>query len=215
MRSSLDMKIGLSQKANQAGKLNSLLTLVSNDISHAFMVSVNRDKERVNDGQIRTLFKVSSFGGKTKISLTTMNNTVAKKNLKEGELSFVVYEMKDSEKYPGRKDLYRGAVGVIPEDFREAPPLKLIANGIKGLKLEMWNGDSWVSDWDTEKSDYKQSIPKMVRINLTGYTMYPLEGEEDIARGTDEFDTRRITAVYLPYSQKSKELKSKTGSINY
>ena len=215
MRSSFDMKVALSQRANQAGKLNSVLATVSKDLSHAFMVSVNKDKERVNDGQIRTQFKVSSFGGNSKFSLTTMNNTAAKKNTQEGELSYVVYELKDSEDYPGRKDLYRGATGVVPEDFRDEPKLQILMRGLKSIKLEMWNGDSWISDWDTERSDYKQTIPKMVRVNLTGYSAYPTEGEEDPVIGTDEFDTARITAVYLPYSKKSKELKSKTGSMNF
>lgn len=215
LRSSLDMKISLSQRSLIAGKMNAALTTLSKDISQAFMLSVNKDKERVLDGQVRTIFKYSSFGGGSTLTLTTMNNSPAKKNVHEGELAFVVYELKDSKAFPGRKDLYRGASGVVPSDFRTAPESKVIAKGIKAFSLEMWNGDSWLTEWSTEKSDFKQSIPKMVRITLVGYSMEPIEGEEDVALESDDFETRRVTAVYLPYSERFKELKSKTGSMSF
>ena len=130
-----------------------------------------------------------------------------------GELSYVIYETKDSEEYPGRKDLYRGSSGGNPvSDFREEMPMKIIAKGIKSLKLEMWNGDSWRTDWDTEKSEFKQSIPKMVRVSHS--TQQLLEGEEDLAAGNSDFDTLRLTVVYLPYSKRFPELKEKTGSMS-
>ena len=215
LQSSLDMKITLSQRAAISGKLNSALTLLSEDISHAFTLSVNKDKERVSEGKVRTLFKLSAFGGATKLSFTAMRNQVSKKNKKEGELAYIVYELKDSESQPGRKDLYRGVTGVIPDDFREEPESKLIAKGIKKLTFEMWNGDSWKTDWSTEKSEFKQTIPKMVRITIVGYSIEPEEDEEDIALESADFETRRITAVYLPYALRFKELKDKTGSMSF
>ena len=89
-----------------------------------------------------------------------------------------------------------------------------LAKGIKSLNLDMWNGDAWRTDWDTEKSEFKQSTPKMVRISLVGYTTTPFEGEEDIVVGNSDFDSMRLTVVYLPYSNRFPELKDKTGSMN-
>lgn len=215
MGGSLDMKIALSQRAQTAGRMNSALTQISSDLTHAFMLSVNNDKERILEGKPRTIFKLSDFAGRTKLVLTTMKNGAVKKNIGEGELSFVTYELKDSEALPGRKDLYRGSVGVIPDDLNSDIETKLIARSIKMMKLEMWNGDSWRTEWNTEKSEFKQTIPKMVKITLVGYDMEPAEGDEDLAKDSDEFDTLRTTAVYLPYAQRFEELKSRNGSLDF
>lgn len=215
LRSSFDMKLAIGNKTETAAMLNSTLTTLTTDLKHSFMLSVNKDKERIADGLARTVFKYSAFGGNSRLAFTTMYNIAPKKNMGGGELSYVIYETKDSEEYPGRKDLYRGSSGGNPvSDFREEMPMKIIAKGIKSLKLEMWNGDSWRTDWDTEKSEFKQSIPKMVRVALTGYSTTPLEGEEDLAAGNSDFDTLRLTVVYLPYSKRFPELKEKTGSMS-
>ena len=209
------MKVALGQRSVIAGKINSVLNIIQKDLAHSFMLSVNKDKERVSEGKVRSIFKYSNFSGKSKLQFTTMFNTNVKKDTKEGETAYVVYELRDSEKLPGRTDLYRGSIGVIPSDFRNDPPMKLIMEGVREFKLEFWNGNSWIDNWNTEKSDFRQSIPRLVRVSFVAYTMKPFDGDDDIAIESNDFDTRRTTIVHLPYSERFKELKPKTGSVTF
>lgn len=212
---SLDMKLALSQRTQIAATINRVMTIMAEDLTHSFMLSVNEDKERVSQGVPRTIFEYSNFAGRPKVAFTSMRNTSIKRNAGEGELSYIVYEIRDSERYPGRKDLYRGVTGVVPTDFKDEPAMKALAVGIKSIKLEMWNGSDWREEWSTKKSEFKQSIPKMIRITVVGYSTVPEEGQADEATETDEFDTTRVSVVYLPYSQRFEELKSGSSTINF
>ena len=210
LRSSVDMRMALSQKDKVTVKANRILNKLSYDLSHAFLVS-SQDTLRAG-GQNRTLFNIEKSVEGESLRMTYQGHSPIKENSKESNLSFVVYKVLESKKFPGRTHLYRGESPRVPEDFKEDPPLRIFANNVKSIKLEYWNGSDWSRDkWDSANGDTKNKLPHMVRIEIILWSEEAIEGVKEDS-GNEALD-KYTTIVYLPNALDFEELKERTSSF--
>jgi hypothetical protein len=94
--------------------------------------------------------------------------------------------------------------------------MDLLADSIKEVKIQAWTGDGFVSEWSSQKSDTRDKLPQMIQLTVIAWNEIPDEGQEDVAlQGGDSFLTSFTTSVFLPYSARLKELKSRSKSVNF
>ena len=211
LRRTVDMKIALSEKDGVTQKLNRIMEKITYDISHAYLLS-SKD-HTLTGGKKNTIFKIEKADKGDTLSMTYTGHKPIKSNSPESSLSYVVYELAESKKHPGRKNLYRGEFPRIPEDFKENPKMELFAENVSKLILEAWNGDDWTKDgWDSTKSDMENLLPHMVRIRVAVWSEEASEGEssEDI---DDAPLDQYATIVYLPNALDFNEIKERTSSF--
>lgn len=211
MRSSFDLRFAMAQEARVTQRLDGALQRLSGDLAHAYVISA-KDILRTA-GKRRTVFKIDKSTSGDKLAFTFMNHRSVRKNAKEGDLSYVVYELKTSDTHPDRRHLYRGETARVPEEvwkFREQPPMQRIAEHIHTFEVEAWNGDSWGKfNWNSTSGDTRDMMPRMLRISLRGWLIDP----EDAESGDEEALVPYSTVVYLPYAKELKEQKDRASSF--
>lgn len=222
MRRSFDMQLSLSERAQVSSRLNVAMELVKQDLEQAYMLSVNEDKVRLVDGSTPTYFQVDTFGGKTTVKFTTLHGGEVPSQGAAGELIEVSYSVQTSRQYATRQALFR-AQRVLGVDTDLVP--EPVVEGIAALKLEMWNGQRWLQAWDTEKSEFKQSIPHLLRVRVQAYPEDPIiTGEDEVsdelaARAGGEWTTElldeRRSLIYLSWARRFAELKTKTSTLKF
>lgn len=213
MRSSFEIKDSLSNKNRITQRINVAMAKISGDLTHAFLLD---SREKRSDNRKRTIFKIEKSSRGDVLSMTYMAHEPMKKNSKESELSYVIYEIKESEKFPHRSDLYRGELPRIPKKdyrFKEKLDMQLFVPNIKSISFEPWRGDDWQKDgWDSTSRDTTNLLPHMVRIFIEAWTDDPVEGLEPDEISENSL-TQLATVVYLPYSLDFKELRSRNSTF--
>ena len=127
MRASFDMRSALSQQNKVTQRLNTTLQRLNYDLTHIFVLDDKMPGR--NDGlRRRTVFKVVESAGSQKIAFTYMGHEATRANSKESSLSYVVYEVRPSDKYPGRGHLFRGEFPRVPENFKTDIKFDVILN---------------------------------------------------------------------------------------
>ncbi|MCY4443935.1 MAG: prepilin-type N-terminal cleavage/methylation domain-containing protein [Proteobacteria bacterium] len=223
LKGSIDMRIALSEKEQVTSRLNVTLDMIKQDIEHAYLLSVNKDKELVRNGQNHTYFKIETFASKTTISFTTLHPRSMPSNTSSGELAKVMYEIKESKRHSPRMALWRGS---MPVNIDKDVNTELISEGIRSLSVELWNGSAWLNNWDSTKSEFRDALPRLVRITLKAYLRNPEygAGTEDVMQDslmmpTDDHSVshqgERRTIVYLPWAKRFPEIKDKTKTLRF
>lgn len=201
IRSGFDVKEALSQRAKVTHRFDVAMEALSNDLSGAFIVST---KDTTRDGnKRRTLFRITK-GDSDSIAFTYVGHRAIRENAKEGDISFVKYEVRESKKNPGRKHLYRGEAPRVPSDFKEHIPMFILAEDVASIKFDSWRGDEFTKDrWDSQNSETRDLIPHLVRITIQAW-----EDSPDDRLGKDIKPTVQYsTVINLPYSLDFKEQK--------
>jgi type II secretory pathway pseudopilin PulG len=199
LRNGLDLRFELSQKARTTHKINVVMQKVSKDIQHAFLIPSTQAFSR--RAEIKSLFRIKPWDQSSELRLTTMDHEPLLSSAHEGDQAFVVYRIEKDKN--NRPVLYRGESPVVPQNMDEDIPLVSLGSGIKSLKIQAWNGEGWKEEWDSAKSDWRDMMPKMVKIEVTAYSNDPASEEE--AYGDNDATTTARTVVYIPRSSNSKE----------
>lgn len=212
LQSGLDVKVAISSNSKVTHRMNFAMRRMANDLKHVYVLD-NNDTNRVISGQNHTMFKLDKTGSSDKVYMTTMNHSALRSNAKESDLGFVVYEVRKDDK--GFTHLYRGALGRIPESFREDPPMKIVTKYIKSIKIQPWRGDDWTDfKWNSLLGDTRNKAPHMVKLIIEGFDETP-----DPGMTSDELESfgtvKYATTLYLPYSAAFKEMREKVGSIRF
>ncbi len=216
LRSSFDIRMGLSAMGRTTQGVNTALQRLSDDIGLAFIIN-SKELARSGGGQ-RTIFRIAREGDNDVLTMTYMGHQSIEKNAKESELSYVVYQLKPAEKQPGRRNLYRGEFPRIPEkaaSTRDLPPMEMIATNIATLQFDPWLGDDWGRDgWDSSRGDKESKLPSLVRITLRAWEESADGGAG--SPGNNEEDPATVhfsTVVYLPFGLEFPSAKSRMGSF--
>lgn len=206
LRSTLDIKLALGENNTVTQKANRVLHQISYDLSQAFLVS---SKDMLRDaGQSRTDFKILKGPDSDSIQFTYTGHKAKKADSHESALSYVMYEIRESEKYPGRKNLYRADLPRVPASFKEKPDMTLFTDNIHAIRFYPWKGDDWSKEkWDSAGSSTRDKLPHMVLIEVFVRMDKPVEDEE---REMEVPLERYATVVYLGNSLHMKELKTPT-----
>jgi len=217
LRNTIDVKLSLSQKNRVTQRMNRAMQQVASDLSHAFVLTA-KDIDRTQ-GRKRTLFRIKKSGSRgDTLEMTYMGHKALKANSKESDYSYVVYELRESEKFPHRKNLYRGELKRLPSSdfrFKEQPDMQVFVPNVKNMTFDAWRGDQWSKDgWDSQSRDTENALPHMVRVTLQFWEEDPIEGMEP-----HEYEEESLismsTVVSLPYAIDFKEIKSRNSSVNF
>jgi general secretion pathway protein J len=218
LRSSFDIRLGISAIGRTTQSLNTAMQRLSDDISAAYIIS-SKELVRPGGGK-RTIFKITREGDSDILTMTYMGHQSIQKNAKESEFSYVVYQLKASEKQPGRRHLYRGEFPRVPENaanIRELPPMVLIASNIALLQFDPWLGDDWGRDgWDSSKGDKESKLPAMVRITLRAWEESAEAGPPAEGSSPEEEEQPTVhlsTVAYIPFSVEFPSPKTRMSSF--
>ncbi len=215
MRSSFDIRFSLSEDAKASHRLSAAIQKISSDLEHAFIVSTKDLDRGPTTRTTKTLFSIESRTGADKLMLTTMNHRAMEKGQSESDQAFIVWELKQDDKGSGLKHLYRGETTTLPEDFQDEPKLRCVAKYIKSFQVTPWNGERFVREtWNSNRSDYRNLLPTMVKIEILGLPEEPLDGASE-SEVKDEMLVKYSTVVYLPTSFGMKEPKDPTGTLRW
>ena len=215
LRSGFDIKSAISDKSQILHRMAVIMDRLTVDIQHTFYVSAKDTLKNGIERSMKTLFRIDKQGTADRLLLTTKTHKTIHAGRYESDLTFVVYELRDSQTSPGRKDLYRGETPYIPMDINEEPPMRLMARDIKSLVFEFWTGDRWSKDfWDTGRGDTRNRLPHLVRFTLEAYRWPQAEEEPADSRGDQGVEMMQ-TVVYLQDAWEYKELKDQDKSIKW
>lgn len=215
LRSGIDVKTALSEKSKVLHRMTIIMDRLTMDIQHTFYVSAKDTLKNGIERSMKTLFKIDKQGTNDRLSLTTKTHKTIHAGRYESDLTYVVYELRDSQQTPGRKDLYRGETPYIPQDLTEEPPMRLMARDIKSLIFEFWTGDRWSKDfWDTGRGDTRNRLPHLVRFTLEAFSWERVEGDNPDTRNDQAVETMQ-TVIYLQDAWEYKELRDQDRSIKW
>jgi type II secretory pathway component PulJ len=217
LRSGFEVRQGLSQRAKVVHRLSVAVNKVSTDVQEAFFVSPKDNPKNGLGRRTKGIFKIEKQGSGDRLSLTTKTHQANRAGANESDLTYVVYELRDSkdEAASGRKDLYRGESPYIPEDLKEEPPLRLLARGVKAFTVQTWNGERWMTNdyWDTGRGDSRNRLPRLVKITIEAYAEERVEGElvDERAEATEQIQT----VVYVADSWEYGDIKDQVKTIKW
>lgn len=222
LRSSIDVRQGLSNQTKTVRQMNFAMEMLSRDMEHAFVLSSTDQIRMAVERNFKTIFRVEPDGDSDKVSLTTMSNRPMLANENQGDQVYVVYELRDAEGRPGERDLFRGVVGIGAADFKEDPPANPILTNVKSFKVISWRGDDWLRDrWDSTRGDTRNKLPKMARIELSAFvdtsgTPFGVESGTSTNSNPESLPTFDAKTIVVPvFSSGMPELKQPIGSIRW
>lgn len=205
IRSSFDVRESLSQQNKVTHRFNIAMEAISRDLSVAYIVSTKDTARSGVTRDKRTIFKLTKVGDSDSLAMTYTGHRAIRSNSKESDISYVAYEVRNAPKEPGRKHLYRGETARLPADFKDLPPMSLLAEDIAAIKFEFWNGESFSKDkWDSTNGDTRDRMPQMVKITILAWEESP---EERLGRDVKP-TVQYSTIVFLPYALDFKEDKN-------
>lgn len=211
LRRSMDVKYNFSTQDSLNHKIIKIMNLISYDLEHAYIIPSTDLVRLVTSRTSKTIFKIEEVLSNVQLSFTTTSNTPLKKNMNQADTVFVMYTVEKNSK-SGRYKLFRGFEN-IPESFSDVPKKQLITEDLKQLEIKAWNGEDWVSDkWDSTSGDHKDTIPKLIKIDLS---LFEEEYDETKDLTSNEASSSLSTVVYLPYAEGFTESKKGTSSINW
>lgn len=212
LKNSVDLQAGLSEKSSAIHRLNLAMYKVVNDLQHVLYVQQKDLSRQSMSRKIQTIFQLDPGYDFSSLWVTTISHSIKFVSELESDMTYVVYKVLEDKDISGIYNLYRGEAARIPLDFKEEPSLELIAKYIKTFKLEAWNGEDWARDkWDTTKTDYKDKIPHMVKIEIEGY-----DEEPKSAQSLSSLSTIKLsTIVFITSAIEMPQLKQITTSINW
>ena len=130
----------------------------------------------------------------------------------ESDQTFVVYKI-EKDKDNQRPHLFRGETHSIPSNFEEDVPMVILAKNVKALRIKPWDGQKWVDDWNSGKSEWRDTLPRMVKVEVD---VYINELDDDTTQyGENDPITTLRTVVNIPKAVEMKELKDPSKTLNW
>ena len=212
MKNSIDVQLGVAVENQITHRLSLGIKQIVNDLEHAYILDTKNQSLNPAIRATKALFRITK-GSSDELFITTFSKRGRLANSFESDQTFVVYKV-DNDSETGLTNLYRGESRIIPDNFRTLPPLRLVTPNVKSLKITPWRGDQFTknSGWDTDKSEWRNTLPGMVEVELEIYTEE--NGEEACAE--IRVCTAKInTIVYIARSQNAKPSRKPSSTIRW
>lgn len=175
LKNSSEVKTGISAAGNVNHRLQVAMEKISRDLAHAFMV-----RKTDFDRRTKAIFRIERSDNRDRLFLTTVTHRPKKINSRESDMTYVVYEVRRDEDGKEPTHLYRGETVRVPESFRDEVETVMLARAVKSLQVVPWDGAKWSPDrWHSNRGEFRNKLPHMVRVELEAYATVTLEGNND------------------------------------
>jgi hypothetical protein len=155
---------------------------------------------------------IKPWDNNSELRLTTLTHQPRIASAHESDQTFVVYRI-EKDKDNQRPYLFRGETPRIPDNFEEDVPMVVLAKNIKALRIKPWTGEKWEDEWNTGRNDYRDMLPRMVKIEIDAYTNDLQDETTPYAEG-DPVTTLR-TVVMIPRAVEMKEMKDRSKTLKW
>lgn len=145
------------------------IRMMTDDLSMAFLVANQDLLGKTGDGSN----SVSSFignekGGFPSVNFNSFSHLRLFREVKESDQAEVGYYV---EADPELKDVYRlmrRESPVIDKNTAEGGDANVVTDGLIKFELEYYNSrtEDWTTDWNTQEVDYKDRLPRAVKIKI-------------------------------------------------
>lgn len=190
--------------------LNSALEHIFDDVRHAYVLSKSDSvAANVSARPVKPVLK--GKGDNLYFSMQNFNSMAA--NSPESNLAMVRYFVREDGKDNTKHMLVRVVDTVFKESI-ERPGVgseQVLIHDLKDFSLMYWNGQDWISEWDTGSSDANGKLPKMVKIKIMVNS--PISDEQKQMRDLNPNTNKVLPPVglesiaYLLYSAGQTEVK--------
>lgn len=214
LRNGIDMRLELSQRSKVNHRLSVAMNRITDDLQQAFLLNFKRQEflDYVTTRQTKSLFLVKRSENNSELRLTTLTHKPMIASAHESDQTFVIYKI-EKDRDNQRPHLFRGETKVIPQNFEDDVPMVVLAKNIKALRIMPWNGSTWEEEWNTGKSDFRDTLPRMVKLEVDAYVN---ELEDDTAQyGENDPITTLRTVVAIPRAMDMKEIKDRSKGIKW
>lgn len=198
---------------------------LTDDIRHAYMLSGNEEQAALSNSDKvgRPMFVLKDI---PRLLLMTQAHQSLIANKPESNLAYAQYVVcpdpsapsevcKDRDSYDGPKQLVRvvdPTITKVADDSFISGVSQVLVNDLKELKFKAWNGQDFLSDWNTERSDFGKRLPKMVKIELSVFMpkttpLGAVADEENSGFERERASLTLSTIVYLMYTAGQADLK--------
>jgi len=198
---------------------------LTDDIRHAYMLSGNEEQAALSNSDKvgRPMFVLKDI---PRLLLMTQAHQSLIANKPESNLAYAQYVVcpdpsapsevcKDRVSYDGPKQLVRvvdPTITKVADDSFISGVSQVLVNDLKELKFKAWNGQDFLSDWNTERSDFGKKLPKMVKIELSVFMpkttpLGAVADEENSGFERERASLTLSTIVYLMYTAGQADLK--------
>lgn len=227
--SALTNQIETRNKLQQSNEVihaaHAAMMRLTDDIRHAYMLSGNEEQAALSNSDRvgRPMFVLKDI---PRLLLMTQAHQSLIANKAESNLAVAQYVVcpdpaapsevcKDRDSYNGPKQLVRvvdPTIAKISDDSFISGVSQVLVHDLKELKLKAWNGQDFISDWNTERSDFGKKLPKMVKVELSVFmpkssSLTGLPEEEGAGLERERPSLTLSTIVYLMYTAGQPDLK--------
>ena len=204
MQSSFDVRENLSLEYRTSHGFRIGMRKVIHDLQHAYIIATD-DVRHVESAKKQTIFLLEKGSLDDTLRMTFRAHSPIRKNEPESDVSYVVYQVKEVE---GKRHLFRGVSGRIPDVFGDLEEMEILVKDIISFRIEPHNGDGWHRDrWDSQNRDTRNKLPQMVRVILEAYDF-----EENVEK--ERLRRRRFASIVrLGYALDSETLKERATSF--
>jgi type II secretory pathway component PulJ len=210
----VDMRLELAQRSKVNHRLAIAMERITEDLQHAFLLNFKRQEylDYVTTRATKSLFFIRQWDNNSELKLTTLTHKPRVASAHESDQTFVIYRI-EKDRDNQRPHLFRGETTVIPSNFEDDVPMVILAKNIKALRIKPWNGEKWSDEWNSGKSDWRDTLPRMVKVEVDAYTN-ELEDETSQYGENDPVTTLR-TVVMIPRAVDMKEIKDRSKTLKW
>lgn len=117
---------------------------------------------------LKTFLIGQDRGDRDILRFTSFSNMRLFKNAKESDQCKIMYEITQSKKDQDTYDLVRRQEAWLDATNEVKATPNLMAEGVKSLNIEYYDikKNEWKKEWDTDKIDWKDTLPAAVNIKM-------------------------------------------------
>lgn len=163
------------------------LRRISEDVNMAFLVGKQDMLGKTKDGMsVQTAFIGDDKGQFDSLDFNSFSNWRMFRNIKQSDQSEVGYKVEQDPEEPDMNRLMRRQNPYLDNKVEEGGKSYPVAEGISAFQLSYYNPktNEWVDNWNSTEVDFKDQLPKAVKITLVFKDPESDEEENDIAFST-------------------------------
>ncbi len=111
----------------------------------------------------KTLFKLKEG----RLDFSAFAHLKITKNAKESDQCAISYFLKEDPSDRNKQNLMRRETNRLDKEPEKGGVSYAMLEDVLDFKIEAWNGDDWVLEWDVSKVEYLNKLPERLRISVT------------------------------------------------